>query len=142
MTKTAFYIAAHALIKANGKYLVIKRAAENDYMPLKWDLPGGQVEAGETVVAALKREIFEETKLEVEIGTPIFVYTNLACLPSRQTIQIVFICETKYDRIALNLSEHTEYKWVNYEEMRALDCIPYLEELVHTIAPLKQSVKE
>jgi 8-oxo-dGTP diphosphatase len=47
--KTRFFAAAHALIKNNeGKYLITKRSNDNDYMPDKWDIPGGTVEPGES----------------------------------------------------------------------------------------------
>ncbi len=34
----------------------------------QWSLPGGAQELGETVAAAARREVFEETGLEVELG--------------------------------------------------------------------------
>lgn len=57
----------HALVcRGDGKILLIKRGTE----PLKgyWGLPGGTVELGETVDAALRREISEETGLTVSVG--------------------------------------------------------------------------
>ena len=52
-----------ALIFQDGKILLVERAGE----PLKgwWSLPGGVVETGETLQAALRREVREETGLEV-----------------------------------------------------------------------------
>jgi 8-oxo-dGTP diphosphatase len=59
-----FFIAGHALIRKGEEYLVLKRSERNDYMPLKWDIPGGIVEMGETVEQAVIREVKEETGLE------------------------------------------------------------------------------
>jgi 8-oxo-dGTP diphosphatase len=54
-----------ALIFDGDRVLLIQRGKE----PLKgwWSLPGGAVETGERVEAALQREVLEETGLEVRI---------------------------------------------------------------------------
>lgn len=53
-----------ALIFQRGRILMAQRGKE----PLKgwWSLPGGAVEAGETLDAAIRREVLEETGLTVE----------------------------------------------------------------------------
>lgn len=56
--------AVGALIIRDHQILLIQRA----HPPLagEWSLPGGRIEPGETIIAALKREVREETGLEVE----------------------------------------------------------------------------
>ena len=55
-----------AVVVRDGKALIIKRAHE----PRKgeWSLPGGLLELGESLQDAARREIKEETGLDVEVG--------------------------------------------------------------------------
>lgn len=48
-----------------GDFLLIRRA--NPPRQHEWSLPGGKVEFGETLHEALKREVREETALEIDI---------------------------------------------------------------------------
>lgn len=52
--------------------LLLQRRADNG----QWGLPGGSVEIGETVTAALAREVQEETGFEVTIGRLVGVYSD------------------------------------------------------------------
>lgn len=55
-----------------GRLLVAKARSTHKYV-----LPGGGIERGEAVEAALKREIWEETGITVEIGTFLHFHTDL-----------------------------------------------------------------
>ncbi|MHB0884562.1 MAG: NUDIX hydrolase [Bacillota bacterium] len=55
-----------AIVIENGRVLLVKRDHDPDRG--KWSVPGGLVEAGETLAAAVKRETREETGLIVEPG--------------------------------------------------------------------------
>jgi 8-oxo-dGTP diphosphatase len=54
------------VIVRDGRALIVRRAHE----PRKgeWSLPGGRVELGETLIEAVRREMREETGLDVAIG--------------------------------------------------------------------------
>jgi len=58
------FLGVGALIFEDGKVLLVERAKE----PLKgfWSIPGGIVETGEKLEEAIRREVREETGLEVE----------------------------------------------------------------------------
>jgi ADP-ribose pyrophosphatase YjhB (NUDIX family) len=58
-----------------GKVVLIRRTHE----PLQgqWSLPGGMVEIGETLEAALMREMAEETGLTVKVGPVIEVFDRI-----------------------------------------------------------------
>jgi ADP-ribose pyrophosphatase YjhB (NUDIX family) len=58
------YLAVSAVIVRDGEFLVVRRARPP--MQGLFTLPGGGVEAGETLVEAIEREVREETGLTIE----------------------------------------------------------------------------
>ncbi len=129
---TLFYVAAHALIEKDGCFLVTRRSELTDYMPLKWDVPGGTVDPGETLEQTVIREIFEETQIEISIGKLLHVYTNLSQLPQRQTCQAIFLCKYISGEIILNPEEHDKYMWIPKEDFAGLDAIAFLRDLIES----------
>jgi 8-oxo-dGTP diphosphatase len=63
------------VVVCDGRALIVKRAHE----PRKgeWSLPGGLVELGESLTDAVRREIKEETSLDVEIGPMIETFDRV-----------------------------------------------------------------
>jgi 8-oxo-dGTP diphosphatase len=62
--------------------------------PPGWALPGGFVEAGESAATAARRELREETGLEVELVELFHVYADPARDPRGPTLSAVFIGRT------------------------------------------------
>lgn len=134
---TKFFMAGHALIELNRKYLITRRTKQNSYKPLKWDIPGGIVNAGETVEEAIFREVKEETTLEIEISKVIFLYSNRDQVPIRETFQSVYSSNYKSGKVSLDPMEHDMYEWVSYAEIANHDLIDFLRELVKNYKPTR-----
>jgi mutator protein MutT len=68
-------VAVGAIIRDGDRVLLVRRGQE----PLKgeWSLPGGAVEVGETLEAALAREVREETALDVVVGPVVEVLDSI-----------------------------------------------------------------
>jgi ADP-ribose pyrophosphatase YjhB (NUDIX family) len=68
-------VAVGAVILDGDRVLLVQRGQE----PLKgeWSLPGGAVEVGETLEAALAREVLEETSLDVVVGPVVEVLDSI-----------------------------------------------------------------
>lgn len=64
-----------AVVVRDGKALIVKRAHE----PRKgeWSLPGGLLELGESLQDAVRREIKEETALDIEVGPVIETFDRV-----------------------------------------------------------------
>jgi 8-oxo-dGTP diphosphatase len=63
-TRTPVEVAVGVLIRADGAFLLTSRPVGKVYEGY-WEFPGGKVEPGESVEAALTRELHEELGLEV-----------------------------------------------------------------------------
>ena len=77
------------VVVQDGQVLIVKRAHE----PRKgeWSLPGGIVELGETLVEALKRELKEETGLDVDVGDVVEVFDRVHRLDGRIQYHFVIV---------------------------------------------------
>lgn len=103
---------ACAILEKNGLVLAAQRS-ETMSLPLKWEFPGGKIEANESAAACLERA------LEEELGIGI---TILEALPpsdwSYPTFAITlhpFVCTM--DGGQIRLAEHKEIRWVNPEQL-------------------------
>jgi 8-oxo-dGTP diphosphatase len=60
-------VVAAALRREDGELLLCHRTASRRWYPDVWDFPGGHVEAGESPLEALRREVFEEVGITASV---------------------------------------------------------------------------
>ncbi len=115
MNKMVQRIAMKALIVKHGKVLIIREAATygDGTQRGRYHLPGGRVESGETYKAALRREVKEETGLDITIQQPLYVgeWRPVIRGVPHQIIAVFFVCTPKTDQVKLS-SEHDDYQWI------------------------------
>ena len=114
--------AVKAVIFREDEFLVLK---QNWKDRIYWDFPGGKVKLGENPYDALKREVKEETKLNIEIGKPLGLFW-FSTDDGNEVVCTTFICKIKGDEnIELDNNNSKEdfddYKWVRKDEFLSND---------------------
>ena len=75
---------AGVVVREDGRLLAIRRADNGT-----WELPGGVLELDETPEAGVRREVWEETGIHVEVDELTGVYKNT----TRGIVALVFRCK-------------------------------------------------
>ena len=107
---------ACAIIEQNGTVLTAQRSAAMS-LPLKWEFPGGKIEAGETAEECLIRELREELGVSVFIGSALSPATH--SYPDFTVTLYPFTCRLTGG--AVSMYEHHALKWVEPQQMSDLD---------------------
>jgi len=111
-----------------GKILLIKSHKWRN----KYVIPGGHIELGEKIEEALKREVKEETGLDIYdikfICFQEFIFDE-AFWKKRHFIFLDFACKTDSTEVKLN-SEGQEFVWVTLDEALKLDIEPYTRKTI------------
>ena len=111
-----------------GKIFLMKSHKWRD----KYVIPGGHVELGEKIEDALKREIKEETELDIHdvefICFQEFIYGE-EFWKKKHFIFFDFACKTNSTEVKLN-SEGQEFVWVTLEEALKLPVEPYSKKTI------------
>lgn len=105
-----------------GRLLLVRRV--HPPAPGSWSLPGGRVEAGETDEAACRREVAEETGLDVVVGA--LVGTVELAGPSGVTYEIRdYTCRLLGGELRCG-DDASDVGWFAPSDLAALDVVPGL----------------
>lgn len=139
MSDMQTYLIAHALIvDQQGRILILRRSAENDVLPLTWDIPGGSCESGEDPQLAATRETLEETSLHIT-DLQLFSYTsNIDAEKDTQFVRLIFLTKYPGGYVRLNPAEHETFTWIDPSAPDQSPLVEYLPNLLKEV--LKRNV--
>lgn len=103
-------LAVNAFLVENDKFLLLERASA----PFIWGPPGGRLYKNEDPTTGLKREVREETNLEVEVLNP--VITWFGKFQDIQLLSIDYLCIPIGGDIIIS-PEHKRFRWLSIREL-------------------------
>ena len=111
------------------KYLTIRRSVKKyPNVPDHWECAGGRINPGTILLENLKREVSEETGLEIT-GEPKLLAAQDIIRPHKHIVRLTYFGFADGE---VKLSdEHTEYKWLSLEEIKKLEPLDkYFKEVL------------
>ncbi|RUO23535.1 8-oxo-dGTP diphosphatase MutT [Aliidiomarina iranensis] len=132
-TKKHVHVAVAVVLNRAEQVLVSKRAAHQHQGGL-WEFPGGKVEAGETVLAALDRELHEELNLRVQRADAIMeIKHNYS---DKQVLLDVWLVQEFSGEVQAN--EGQQWLWADLNTLQSLQFpaanVPILESIEKLLA--------
>lgn len=112
-------IVAKALIRDEaGDLLLLRRGLTHPNFPKHIDFPGGEVEPDEPHIEAVRREIREETGLDIPLKNIQQVHLNQL---SNDLMHVVFLASVPNNKPEIELSwEHSGFEWIPFNRFRTL----------------------
>lgn len=112
-------IQAKAVVFTDHQRALLLTRAENDTeRPGGFDLPGGGIEAGESLKAGVIREILEETGLMIMPQDAQLLWTNTVMSGDTNIIRLLYACKAQDDTVRLSF-EHDAFTWVSLADIAA-----------------------
>ncbi len=102
-----------------------------------WGVPGGKIEYGETRVQAAHREVLEETGLEIELGSPIWIGEAIepGADPGWHFTLVDFVARPIGGDLQAG-DDAADARWFTLDDMRKLPLIPQMDALIEPLTAL------
>lgn len=116
----------------DGKYLVLFRSlASAPKSGQHWDIAGGRINIGSTLLENLQREVMEETGLEI-MDEPKLIAAQDILKTDKHVVRLTYLGEANGE---VKLSdEHSDFKWLSLEEIKNLEPIDkYFKEVLSSL---------
>jgi 8-oxo-dGTP diphosphatase len=121
-------VAVSALVRNKaGKVLLMRHPVRG------WEFPGGQVEPGEDLIAALKREVKEETGIEIAVKRLACVNSNVkpeGSIPTK--VMFDFLATATGGKLAKS-AESPEVGWFERDKVLSMITHPMIRDRIEIL---------
>jgi len=125
-------VGVKALLKnKEGKYLLLERSLKK-YPEIKgrWDIVGGRINPGDTLIDSLKREIKEETNLDLEKTPRLIAAQDIIVGDEKHVVRLTYMVEIDGEP-TLDTEENENFKWLTLDEIKAIEDLDiYFKQLI------------
>lgn len=98
------------LFNSDGEVLMLKYADDTR----KWTFPGGRLHPDESPEEGIRREVHEETGMDVDVLLPI--YTTAFSYGGTDKFGVAYLCETDRDGVEIS-EEHQDWQWIRPDDV-------------------------
>jgi 8-oxo-dGTP pyrophosphatase MutT (NUDIX family) len=121
--------------------LIIERA-EKDHFPFQHEIPRGKCDkGGESIVDCLRREVKEETGLDIIPLKFIDKFSYIAEAGKRKSIQHNYLCKMKDENQQVKLSkEHDSHMWITSMGLVNLHVMPEIAKSISKVFNKEDSI--
>ncbi|HNY29846.1 MAG TPA: NUDIX domain-containing protein [Fibrobacteria bacterium] len=126
-----FVAAVCALVRRDGRILSMLRSRTKDASPGIWEALSGRLQAGESPLEAVEREIREECGLSVRID-PRPLSAHQATRAGIPMVIVYYLADHLHGEVVLS-DEHEDFAWLDADEFAARTPIEPLARAVREV---------
>lgn len=124
-------VLAGAVVLMRNRILIVSRSSADEFLPGYLEIPGGGVNADETILEGLEREVLEETNLKIGKIVRYIGSFNVVSPNGQQFRQFNFLVEPTTDDVRLS-EEHSDHLWwdIQREDIASMLMLNPIKEIV------------
>lgn len=121
-----------ALVTRGNEVLLVQRG--HAPMAGEWAVPGGKVEFGETMAAAVRREIFEETGIDIEVGELVYNFESIAEDNSYHYVVFDYLARPiEANKMPIAADDALDARWISLDDLGSLPVSQPTLDLLATV---------
>lgn len=138
LPEDSFHLGVKVLLCSNARKILLLEK-QHRVKGIYWDLPGGRLQKGETVLETLHREVEEETGLKCldDVSPFDMILTNIRIHTSAGEVGLImsiYRCSISSSFIPQLSTEHTSFDWFSFSETAQLLKDQYPSAFIEKIA--------